>query len=55
MKLLPYGVFWKLVRYVNAQMVPLYSLNRWAVDLAIESPTASAKSWCELVIDFFGD
>jgi hypothetical protein len=49
------GVFRKLVRYVNEHTVPLYSLNRWAMDLAIESPTASAKSWCELVINFFSD
>jgi hypothetical protein len=49
------GAFRKLVRHVNAHTVSLHSLDRWAVDLAIESPTISAKAGCEFVINFFSD
>ena len=49
------GVFWKLVRDVNAHPIPLHNLNGWAMNLAIESPAMSAKSWREFVINFFSD
>ena len=49
------GVFRKLVRHVNAHTVSLHRFDRWAMDLAIESPTVSAKAWCEFVINFFSD
>src|SRR6516165_5607555 len=49
------GVFRKLIRHIDAHTVPLDCFDRWAVDLAIESPTISAKAWREFVINFFSD
>jgi hypothetical protein len=49
------GVFRKLVRHVNAYTVSLHRFDRWAMDLAIESPTVSAKARREFVINFFSN
>ena len=48
-------VFRKPVCYVNAQPIPLHSLNGWTMNLAIEPPAMSAKSWREFVINLSGD
>src|SRR6516165_2953240 len=49
------GVFRKLIRHIDAHTVFLYCFDRWAMDLAIESPTVSAKARCEFVINLFRD
>jgi hypothetical protein len=48
------GIFRKPVRDVNAETVPLYSFNGWAMNLAVEPPAMSAKSWSEFVINWSG-
>src|SRR5262249_18478861 len=49
------GVFLQLICHIDAHTVPLYCFDRWAMDLAVESPTISAKTWREFVINFFSD
>ena len=49
------GVFRKLIRHIDAHAVPLYCFDRWTMNLAIESPTVSAKARGEFVINFFSD
>ena len=39
----------------SAHPIPLHSLNGWAMNLTIETPATSAKSWREFVIHFFSD
>ena len=45
----------KLVRHVNAHTVPFHSLNGRTMDLAIEPPAISAKSWREFMLNFFSN
>src|SRR6266481_9332089 len=47
------GVFGKPVRHIYAHLISLHSFNGWAMNLTIEAPATSAKSWREFVINFF--
>jgi hypothetical protein len=49
------GIFRKFVRHVDADLVPLRNFNGWAMNLTIEPPAVSAKSWREFVINFFSN